>query len=214
MITLYQAEWCPWCHRVRQVLSELGLTYTTVNVPVERARRKQVEGVSGQVAVPVLVDGDKVLTDSGEIVDYLRATYPPAEDIDDQAEVGGFRWVIEFDEPPSKVLKRVKEALAAEGFAVVGQVRGDKLSHHLRSTYVLLHVAVPAAATDTIATDPTVVAAVTTSLVVFPVKGGTVVAITKPGAGPWLYGNPKLLSIASMVAERMLKVVAALADQG
>jgi len=64
MITLYQAEWCPWCHRVRQVLSELGLTYTTVNVPVERAKRKQVEGVSGQVAVPVLVDGDKVLTDS------------------------------------------------------------------------------------------------------------------------------------------------------
>ena len=123
MITLYQAEWCPWCHRVRQVLSELGLTYTTVNVPVERAKRKQVEDVSGQVAVPVLVDGDKVLTDSGEIIDYVRATYPPAEDVDDQAEVGGFRWVIEFDEPPSKVLKRVKEALAAAGFnAEFGQV--------------------------------------------------------------------------------------------
>ena len=33
MLTLYQAEWCPACHRVRQVMTELGLTYTTVNVP-------------------------------------------------------------------------------------------------------------------------------------------------------------------------------------
>ena len=32
MLTLYQVEWCPYCHRVRQVMTELGLTYITVNV--------------------------------------------------------------------------------------------------------------------------------------------------------------------------------------
>ena len=42
MLTLYQAEWCPYCHRVRQVLTELELTYTCVNVPLARAERTQV----------------------------------------------------------------------------------------------------------------------------------------------------------------------------
>ena len=32
MLTLYQLEWCPSCHGVRQVMTELGLTYTAVNV--------------------------------------------------------------------------------------------------------------------------------------------------------------------------------------
>jgi glutaredoxin 3 len=210
MIKLYQAEWCPWCHAVRQVLSELGLTYTTVNVPVEQPARKHVKKVSGQEGIPVLVDGDTVLTDSGAIVDYLRATYPPAADADDQAEVGAFRWLVEFDDAPTKVLRRVKQALAAEGFKVVAQMRGDKLSPRLRSTYVLLHVAIPTAVIEAIAADPTVAAAVTTPLVVFPVEGGTAVAITKPGAAAWLYGEPALLKITGMVAQRMLKVVEAL----
>jgi glutaredoxin len=40
MITLYQAEWCEYCHRVRQTLTELGLTYTAVNVPFDRSARR------------------------------------------------------------------------------------------------------------------------------------------------------------------------------
>ena len=78
MLTLYQAEWCPYCHRVRQVLTELGLTYTCVNVPVQRADRTQVRELSGQDVVPVLKDGRKVLVGSDEIVAHLRAGYPCA----------------------------------------------------------------------------------------------------------------------------------------
>ena len=37
-LELWQTEWCPASHRVRQRLTELGLTYTTRQVPV-RARR-------------------------------------------------------------------------------------------------------------------------------------------------------------------------------
>ena len=78
MITLYQSEWCFFSHRVRQVLTELGLTYTTVNVPAAREDRVELMAIAGQDTAPVLTDGDKVYGDSDEIIEYLRATYPGA----------------------------------------------------------------------------------------------------------------------------------------
>ena len=80
MLTLFQLEWCPSCHGVRQVMTELGLTYTAANVPYRREERAQVMTVSGQESVPVLQDGDRVLADAASIVSYLRATYPRPDD--------------------------------------------------------------------------------------------------------------------------------------
>jgi glutaredoxin len=57
MLKLYQVEWCPYCHRVRQVMTELGLTYECVNVQADRDEREELAAVSGQEGVPVLVDG-------------------------------------------------------------------------------------------------------------------------------------------------------------
>ena len=51
MITLYQTEWCFYSHRVRQVLTELGLTYTAVNVPAAREDRVELLAVAGQDGV-------------------------------------------------------------------------------------------------------------------------------------------------------------------
>jgi len=39
MIELYQAEWCPHSHRVRQRLTELGLDFVARQVPVDQAER-------------------------------------------------------------------------------------------------------------------------------------------------------------------------------
>jgi glutaredoxin len=64
MITLYQVEWCPYCHRVREALTELGLDYETVNVPAGRSARTEVIELSGQDRVPVIKDGDLVIADS------------------------------------------------------------------------------------------------------------------------------------------------------
>ena len=33
---LYQAEWCPFSHRIRAKLTELGVDYELVNVPAPR----------------------------------------------------------------------------------------------------------------------------------------------------------------------------------
>lgn len=72
---LYQYEGCGYCSMVRQKMSELLLTYISVSVPVERSRRTEVMEVSGQPYVPVLVDGDVVLSDENDIIAYLDKKY-------------------------------------------------------------------------------------------------------------------------------------------
>lgn len=70
-MTLYHTEWCPECVLVRSLLDELEIEYKSVIVPTVRPFRKQVFEVSGQYYVPVLVDGDTVLTETPDILDYL-----------------------------------------------------------------------------------------------------------------------------------------------
>lgn len=58
MIELYQAEWCPHSHRVRQRLTELGLDFVARQVPVDPAERTELERASGQRSIPTLVLAD------------------------------------------------------------------------------------------------------------------------------------------------------------
>ena len=75
MMKLYQFEGCPYCKMVREVMSELLITYVNVNVPRDRTQRHEVMQVSGQPTVPVLVDGDVVLDDEEKIIPYLREKF-------------------------------------------------------------------------------------------------------------------------------------------
>jgi glutathione S-transferase len=72
-VTLYHTEWCPECVLVRSLLDELEIEYKSVIVPTVRPFRKQVFEISGQYYVPVLVDGDTVLTETPDILDHLDA---------------------------------------------------------------------------------------------------------------------------------------------
>jgi glutathione S-transferase len=75
---LYHVRWCPECQIVKEKLDELGLTYEDVVVPDARPQRTQVHEVSGQYYVPVLKDGDKVLSETSDILAHLETTYGPA----------------------------------------------------------------------------------------------------------------------------------------
>jgi glutathione S-transferase len=60
-LELWQTEWCPASHRVRQRLTELGLTYTTRQVPVEQHARTELRAATGASEIPILLaDGDPV----------------------------------------------------------------------------------------------------------------------------------------------------------
>jgi glutaredoxin 3 len=72
---LYQAEWCPFSHRVRAKLTELGIDYEIVNVSASAKNREKLEEVAGTKAIPVLVDGERVISDSDEAISYLEQKY-------------------------------------------------------------------------------------------------------------------------------------------
>lgn len=74
-LTLYHVDWCPDCEVVRDKLAELGVTYDEVLVPDARPMRKQVYEVSGQYFVPVLTDGETVLTETHDILSHLDTHY-------------------------------------------------------------------------------------------------------------------------------------------
>src|SRR5665647_2202095 len=141
MLTLYQVEWCPYCHRVRQVMTELGLTYITVNVQADRDKRADVMAISDQAGVPVLQDGDKVFSDSDEILEYLRSTYPAPEDAEEHAALGAWRAAGALSIPPRAALARLRQILEEKGFKIVAQIKGPKISELLPKEYVLLEVA-------------------------------------------------------------------------
>jgi len=77
-ITLYELPGCPYCAKVIDKLDELGLKYDSIEVPRDHSERTEVETVSGQTGVPVIVDeehGVDGMPESDDIVEYLEETY-------------------------------------------------------------------------------------------------------------------------------------------
>ena len=74
-ITFYHVTWCPECAVVREKLESLKVPFEDVVVPDTRMFRKQVFEVSGQHYVPVLKDGDLVLSETRDILAYLDDRY-------------------------------------------------------------------------------------------------------------------------------------------
>lgn len=80
MLELYQAEWCPYSHRVRERLTELDLSYTLRQVPPEPDARDELRQRTGSEEIPALiVDGEPVAGDADELIAYLDRTFeePP-----------------------------------------------------------------------------------------------------------------------------------------
>ena len=77
-ITLYELSGCPYCAKVVDKLDELGLEYDSIEVPRSHGERTEVEEVSGQTGVPVIVDdehGIDGMAESDDIVEFLEDNY-------------------------------------------------------------------------------------------------------------------------------------------
>jgi uncharacterized protein len=73
MLTLYQAEWCPFSSAVREVLTELGLDFVARQVEPWPEERAALRGVSNGDQIPVLVGEDgQVYRGTREIFNHLR----------------------------------------------------------------------------------------------------------------------------------------------
>jgi glutaredoxin len=208
MLTLYQVEWCPHCHRVRQVLTEFGLTYMAVNVPARHEERADVVALTGEPAVPVLQDGDRVVAPSGEIIEYLRTTYPEPEDAGDHRSRGAYRNSVHTSLTPPAAVARLRGLLEEQGFVVVAEVPGTVVSVRLPGDYTLVYAAAPAAAAMVVQADAGAPTAVTIPFAVTPAEDGSLVAAPDPVGPVWVYGDPRLLKPLAALRERMDKVFA------
>ena len=75
MITLYDADRCPYCARTRIVLAEKGIEYETVVVDLaDRPAWIYEKNVTGRV--PVLEEDTFLLAESAVINEYLNERYP------------------------------------------------------------------------------------------------------------------------------------------
>jgi glutathione S-transferase len=86
MLELYQTETCPHCGKVRQTLSELGISCVIHNprLPGSEGGREtnprtheELEALGGEDQIPFLVDTarNEALYGSEDIADYLREHY-------------------------------------------------------------------------------------------------------------------------------------------
>lgn len=70
---LYQAEWCPHSHKVRQRLTELGLDFTARQVAASPDERDALERVAGTAEIPVLVpDEGAPICGEDDILEHLQ----------------------------------------------------------------------------------------------------------------------------------------------
>ena len=99
MITLYDADRCPYCARVRIVLAEKGIEYEPVEIDLDD-RPAWIYEKNPLGRVPVLEDGAFVLPESAVINEYLEERYPepPLSPADPGERALGRLLVFRFDE--------------------------------------------------------------------------------------------------------------------
>jgi glutathione S-transferase len=84
VLELWQAEWCPYSHKVRQRLTELGLDYVCRQVAADQDDRDALEAATGYREIPALVSADcgrrEVLSGADQIIPWLDRLYDERED--------------------------------------------------------------------------------------------------------------------------------------
>jgi glutathione S-transferase len=84
MIELYQAEWCPYSHRVRQRLTELGVSFVARQVPAEQADREELRRKTGSDEIPALLDDGRAVTgDADTLLTYLDERFTERADAEE-----------------------------------------------------------------------------------------------------------------------------------
>jgi glutaredoxin len=81
MLQLYQAEWCPYSHLVRQRLTELGVAFVAHQVEPDPQQRDAMAEAVGERSIPVVVlaDGTVLGGETEEILAELNRRFAETE---------------------------------------------------------------------------------------------------------------------------------------
>ena len=86
MLTLYQAEWCPYSSAVRQRLTELGLDFVAKQVAPRQEDRV------GQHEIPLLTNGDGERFEGTDAVfEFLESLAPGESEYEHRAQYRAHR---------------------------------------------------------------------------------------------------------------------------
>lgn len=119
-LTLYHMEDCPYSSLVRRKLNFLNLSCTLIPQPEDSSKRAELKELSGQVAVPVLKDGDKVINDSKEIIKYLDETYGNGKNEPMPSKTYGFGANVKGS--LEAVREKTIEIMKEQGFGLVTEI--------------------------------------------------------------------------------------------
>ena len=125
MITLYDADRCPYCARVRIALAEKGIEYETVEVDLDD-RPAWIYEKNPLGRVPVLEEDTFLLAESAVIDEYLDDRYPepPLWPADAAERALGRMLVFRFDElsRPYYALRRGEDGAAGRLDVALGEL--------------------------------------------------------------------------------------------
>lgn len=72
MLKLYTYEHCPYCEKVRRAFAEMGVEYEEVDASRGTPGSDELIALGGKQQVPFLVDGDKHMYESDDIIAYVQ----------------------------------------------------------------------------------------------------------------------------------------------
>jgi len=76
MLELWQAEWCPHSHKIRQRLTEVGVDVVLHQVPADPEERHELESVTGRREIPTMrTDDGEVLSGEEEILPWIAGRF-------------------------------------------------------------------------------------------------------------------------------------------
>jgi glutaredoxin 3 len=58
-VTLYVADWCPYCHRAKDLLTQKNVLFREVNVDEDQKFREEMIARSNRRSVPQIFIGDR-----------------------------------------------------------------------------------------------------------------------------------------------------------
>jgi len=125
VLTLYQAEWCPFSSAVREVLTELGLSFTARQVEPWPEQREELRSVAGTDQIPVLQEEDgSVYRGTRAIFAHLQGREPSKFAAAHRRRFADHRDARESDAPGQLIeyFRGTDELEAAEGTAAETEI--------------------------------------------------------------------------------------------
>ena len=58
-VTLYVSDWCPYCHRAKNLLAQKNVAFSEINVEEDGKSREEMIARSNRRTVPQIFIGDK-----------------------------------------------------------------------------------------------------------------------------------------------------------